>query len=227
MERTIDEKLFFKMMRFSHHMKRNMLHTPELPHGRGPQAPGMRGPCGGPHGPEMRGPNGPEMRGPQGLHGPEMRGPQGPQPGMRGPQPGMHGPGRACPQMPGAHGGPHMDPFKRQAFAQARLLSVLTEHEGGVRQKVLAEAMRINPSSTSELISKLESEGYVARTVDPDDKRATLIALTEVGRARAYELEDEKNEKFAKVFEPLTEKEKEQLLKLLEKLVPTPERPTE
>ena len=114
-----------------------------------------------------------------------------------------------------------------QAFAQARLLSLLTEYENGIRQKVLADEMRINPSSTSELISKLESEGYVARTVDPDDKRATLIALTEVGRARAYEMEDERNEKFAKVFEPLTAKEKEQLLKLLEKLVPTPERPTE
>ena len=117
--------------------------------------------------------------------------------------------------------------MRKQAFAQARLLSLLAEKESGVRQKVLAEEMRINPSSTSELISKLEGEGYVVRTVDPDDKRATLIELTEVGRARAYELEDERNEKFANVFEPLTAKEKEQLLKLLEKLVPTPVRPAE
>ena len=171
MERTIDERLFFKMMRFSHQIKRDMMRP--RPHG--------------PHGPEMRGPHGPCGHGPHGPH----------------------------------------DPKRMQAFAQARLLSLLTEYENGIRQKVLADEMRINPSSTSELISKLESEGYVARTVDPDDKRATLIALTEVGRARAYEMEDERNEKFAKVFEPLTAKEKEQLLKLLEKLVPTPERPTE
>ena len=100
---------------------------------------------------------------------------------------------------------------------------MILDYEDGVRQKVLAEEMRSNPSSTSELISKLESEGYVARTVDPDDKRATLISLTEVGRARAYELEDERNERFANVFGALTEKEKEQLLKLLEKIMPTPE----
>ena len=87
--------------------------------------------------------------------------------------------------------------------------------------------MRINPSSVSELISKLESEGYVVRTVDPDDKRATLITLTEVGRARAYELEDERNERFEKFFEPLTEEEKEQLLALMEKLMPAPQRENE
>lgn len=198
MERTIDERLFFKMMRFSHQIKRDMMR----PRPHGPHGPEMRGP----HGPCGHGPKGPGMQGPCGMHAEGPRGPHGP-----------HGP----------HGhGPH-DPKRMQAFAQARLLSLLTEYENGVRQKVLAEEMRINPSSTSELISKLESEGYVARTVDPDDKRATLIALTEVGRARAYEMEDERNEKFAKVFEPLTAKEKEQLLKLLEKLVPTPERPTE
>ena len=188
MERPVEERLFFKMMHFSHMMRRNM---EEKKHG----------PCGGPHGGPCSDPHG----GP-GMHGPGM--------------PGQHG--------PGMHGhGPGMDPMRKKAFAQARLLSLLAEKEGGVRQKVLAEEMRINPSSTTELINKLESEGYVARTVDPDDKRATLIALTEVGRARAYELEDERHEKFAKVFEPLTDKEREQLLKLLEKLVPTPVRPAE
>ena len=188
MERTTEERLFFKLMHFSHMMRRNMMERKQ----------GEKH-CGGPG-----------MRGHGHCHGPGM-GPHAP---------GMHA--------HGMHGhGPHMDPMRKQAFAQARLLSLLAEKEVGVRQKALAEEMRINPSSTSELISKLEGEGYVARTVDPDDKRATLIQLTEVGRARAYELEDERHEKFAKVFEPLTDKEREQLLKLLEKLVPTPVRPAE
>ena len=121
------------------------------------------------------------------------------------------------------HGPGMKGPEKMRAFAQARLLSLLLEYEDGVRQKVLAEEMRINPSSTSELISKLEAEGYAVRTVDPDDKRATLIKLTEVGRARAYELEDERAERFGKFFVNLTDKEKEQLLKLLEKITEIPE----
>ena len=209
MERTVEERLFFKMMHFSHMVRRNMMEKKHGPCGghemSGPHTHG-HGPCGG-H--EMSGPH---------THG---RGPCG--------GPGMHGHGMHTggPHGPIMHGHGMRRAMRKQAFAQARLLSLLAEKEGGVRQKVLAEEMRINPSSTSELISKLESEGYVARSVDPDDKRATLIELTEVGRARAYELEDERHEKFASVFEPLTAEEKEQLLKLLEKLVPTPVRPAE
>ena len=67
-------------------------------------------------------------------------------------------------------------------------------------------------------MSKLENDGYAERKVDPDDKRATLITLTELGAARAAELADEKNERFSKAFTALTDEEKDQLLKLLEKL---------
>lgn len=104
-----------------------------------------------------------------------------------------------------------------RAFAQERLLRTLASYEEGIHQKELVESMKINPSSVSELISKLEGEGYVTRTVDPQDKRATLITLTEVGRARAYELEDERNERFSTLFAGLSEEEKEQLVNLLEK----------
>ncbi len=76
----------------------------------------------------------------------------------------------------------------------------------------------MNPSSMSEMISKLEHDGYVKRTVDPSDKRATLITLTELGEARAAELSDERNERFSRLFANLTEEEKEQLVTLLEKL---------
>ena len=189
---SIEEKLFFNIMRMPHVLKRNMAEGPmhEGPgHGPGPR-------CG--HG-------GPEGPGPRCGH----RGPEGP--GPRHGHEGPHGPGHGL--MRGMH---H---HKMRAFAQARLLSALMDHEEGVRQKVLAEEMRVNPSSMSELIGKLEAEGYAVRTVDPEDKRATLITLTEVGKARAYELEDERQERFAKPFARLTEKEKEQLLSLLEKLV--------
>lgn len=201
MEMRIEEKLFFKMMLFNKIMK----------HGMMPGHHGEPGPHGphfehGPHGPFGR-PEGPCPIGP-GPHGPHEMGP-------------MHG---HCdrPEGHGPHGHHGPGPEKMRGFAQARLLSLMLDHENGVRQKVLAEEMNINPSSTSELIGKLESEGYVVRTVDPDDKRATLITLTEVGKARAYELEDERAEKFEKIFEPLTADEKEQLLAILDKLLPMP-----
>lgn len=104
------------------------------------------------------------------------------------------------------------------AFARERLLSIISRYENGVRQKELTGELKINPSSVSEFISKLENDGYVERKADPNDGRATLIMLTESGRVRAAGLEVERREKLAGVFEPLTQEEKEQLIGLLEKL---------
>ena len=109
-------------------------------------------------------------------------------------------------------------PFPRPFFVRERLLIIADSYDGGVRQKTLAEELDISPAAVSELISKLEKDGFVVREVDPGDKRATLIKLTELGAARAAELSDERNDRFAKAFTALTEKEKDQLLKLLEKI---------
>ena len=109
-------------------------------------------------------------------------------------------------------------PFPRPFFVRERLLIVAESYDGGVRQKDLVEELDISPAAVSELVSKLEKDEYVTREVDQSDKRATLIKLTDLGKARAAELADERNERFSKAFTALTDKEKEQLLKLLEKL---------
>ena len=121
-------------------------------------------------------------------------------------------------------GMPHRHhPQGMRPFAQERVMEELLKYEEGARQKELAEAMRINPSSMSELIEKLRADGYVERTVDPEDRRATRITLTELGRARAYETSDERAEKIRPVFAGLTEEEKQELLRLLRKLTASSE----
>ena len=109
-------------------------------------------------------------------------------------------------------------PFPRPFFVRERLLVIADSYDGGVRQKTLVDELDISPAAVSELVTKLEKDKYVSREVDPDDKRATLIKLTDLGKARAAELADERNERFSKAFTALTDKEKDQLLKLLEKL---------
>ena len=187
-EKSIDEKLFERLMRLPREMRRMMMKGHAAAAGAAAFPPGF----GGPHGrfgrcPEGRPPFGPEGRPPFGPDGPK------------------HGP-----MMPGRR--------KMKIFMRERLLTVIAGYENGVRQKELTEAAHVNPSTMSELISKLVRDGYVVRTVDPTDKRATLITLTDVGRARAYELEDERNERFAGLFSALTEEEKIKLLELLDKL---------
>lgn len=160
---------------------------------------------------------------------------------------GPHPEGPAFPCGPGCPPGrPPRRPHGHRSpvLARERILTLLLEHEAsrdnaaetagpaderaaaekeetvgaGLRQKQLTEEMRINASTMSEFIGHLETDGFVERNIDPSDKRATLITLTEKGRARACELQDERKEKLDQLFSPLTEEEQKELFRLLNKL---------
>ena len=145
--------------------------------------------------------------------------------------PGM-GPAPVHPGAPGPMGKPPVPPMgkppvppfgkpgmPKPPLSREHLLVIISQYPDGVRQKVVADKVGINQSSASELINKLEATGYIERTIDPDDKRATLLFLTEKGKARAAEVEDERNEIFKDIFSVLTEEEKETLSGILDKLL--------
>jgi DNA-binding MarR family transcriptional regulator len=57
--------------------------------------------------------------------------------------------------------------------------------EGGCRLTELAERAHMTKQSVGEFASDLEQLGYLERVPDPDDGRAKIIRLTDLGR-RAY-----------------------------------------
>lgn len=65
--------------------------------------------------------------------------------------------------------------------AQWRALSIL-EREGGMRLGALASAARTTQPGMTRLVGTLERAGLVARSADPDDSRAILVAATPAGR---------------------------------------------
>ncbi|MBR4165994.1 MAG: MarR family transcriptional regulator [Lachnospiraceae bacterium] len=133
-------------------------------------------------------------------------GPYGPGCRQGGPR-HMPMPGMPVPQMP------------RPMLGRERLLVLIGKSEGGVRQKDLLEKVHIGAPAMSELINKLEDDGYIVRTVDPADRRATLLSLTEKGAARAAEVEDERALRFKSAFAALSDEEKEALSAILDKLL--------
>src|SRR5271157_4453641 len=64
--------------------------------------------------------------------------------------------------------------------AHLRALRMLKRH-GTVRLSVLSDHLHIAPRSTTEVVDALESRGLVRRRADPDDRRATLVEVTEQG----------------------------------------------
>jgi DNA-binding MarR family transcriptional regulator len=109
---------------------------------------------------------------------------------------------------------------RRPPLAREHILFLISSFEGGVHQKELIERMHVNPSSMSEFIGKLEEDGYLKREVDPEDKRATLLSLSELGYARISELQDERSDRLNQLFGNLSQEEKEQLSLLLAKILP-------
>ena len=105
-----------------------------------------------------------------------------------------------------------------RGLSRERILEVLLNHEEGMRQKDIGEVLGVNPSAISEMISRLTEDGYLKRTVDPDDRRATRVTLTELGYARACEVADERSRQMGELFKNLTRQEKEELLRLLQKI---------
>jgi DNA-binding MarR family transcriptional regulator len=68
-------------------------------------------------------------------------------------------------------------------------LDVVAWHPEGLRLTDLAERMGVSKASASAMASKLEARGYLERTPDPEDKRASLIRPT----PRTTALEGEEN----------------------------------
>ena len=129
----------------------------------------------------------------------------------------FHGEGRPPFPPPGCDrrpGGPMGHGMNRE-----RMLVIISDHPEGIRQKALAEAAGINASSTSEVVSRLEDDGYLIRTIDENDKRATVLKLTEMGAVRAEEIRTEREAFLDDFFSKLTEEEKQTLSDLLDKLM--------
>lgn len=69
-------------------------------------------------------------------------------------------------------------------IAQSFILFSLLENEG-MNAKSLAEQLDIDSSAITGLIDRMEKEGLVERRIDPSDRRAFCISLTEEGRKLA------------------------------------------
>lgn len=150
-----------------------------------------------------------------GMHGGKHGRMHGMHPGMTPPPaPGM------MPAGPGAHHGHGCRPHGPGTFPRERVLLVLLDaDDGGLRQKDIAERLGIHAPALTEQIDRLEEDRYLERCANPDDKRSTLVKLTEKGRARAYEVADARQERAAAYCAALTEEEKDTLIALLDKLL--------
>ena len=73
------------------------------------------------------------------------------------------------------------------SLAQFRALVVIDE--GGERASWLADRLALAKPTVTSIVDGLVERGYVKRSADCDDRRATKITLTAAGRKALYDAE--------------------------------------
>jgi DNA-binding MarR family transcriptional regulator len=104
--------------------------------------------------------------------------------------------------------------------SQVSALSTL-EDFGAMRISTIASYESLGAPAATRVVASLEELGLVLRTSDPDDKRASLIELTDLGRSTLSELWRKRTLDIDTMLERLTPKERatiEAALPALEKI---------
>jgi DNA-binding MarR family transcriptional regulator len=74
------------------------------------------------------------------------------------------------------------------------LITLFNAPGGRLRMTELAERVVLTPSGVTHLVTRLERDGLVSRSVDEDDRRSFFAALTRDGRRRLRESRPTHNE---------------------------------
>lgn len=100
-----------------------------------------------------------------------------------------------------------------------RLLRVLARAGEPQRQATLAALLDVVPRSVTSLVDDLEAAGLVRRDPDPTDRRATLVAVTDEGRAVLAAADEQRRRHAEHLLARLEPDERAELLRLLHVLV--------
>ena len=112
--------------------------------------------------------------------------------------------------------GHHLYVRSGRSAGQGRILAILLERSS-MTQKELQDILRIKPGSMSEILAKMEEKGLIRRQKDTEDRRKSVLELTEYGRDEA--LLQERQGDGSPTFGALSEEEQEELKKMLWKLL--------
>jgi DNA-binding MarR family transcriptional regulator len=102
--------------------------------------------------------------------------------------------------------------------AQERALRLIARDEEPPRMTELADRLGIVPRSLTTVIDALEQAGLVRREIDPRNRRAILLHLTDQGTAVRDDLREARRRAAEDLFAPLSETDRAMLGGLLARL---------
>jgi DNA-binding MarR family transcriptional regulator len=100
----------------------------------------------------------------------------------------------------------------------AFILLKTVAHLGPLRLSTLAAELDLDASTVSRHVKSLEDRGLLQRTVDPDDRRAFQVALSEEGAARIEAGAQRRRELIGSLLADWSDQDRDDLRRLLHQL---------
>ncbi|MDO7908306.1 MarR family transcriptional regulator [Paenibacillus sp. JX-17] len=97
------------------------------------------------------------------------------------------------------------------------LLRQLEEY-GPARIRTLADEFKLDISTLSRQTALLESRGWIERTPDPDDRRASLLQISPAGRDMLFSDQRKRIRRYQEMLAEWTPEEREVFARLLSRL---------
>ena len=101
--------------------------------------------------------------------------------------------------------------------AHLRALRMLNRH-GSMRLSAISDRLQIAPRTATEVVDALQARDLVLRRADPDDRRATLVEVTEHGSDVLAEIRATRGPEAGRVFARLSAADRAELASILGKL---------
>src|SRR3546814_2878923 len=83
----------------------------------------------------------------------------------------------------------------------------------------IAVVLRVDRSSATRAVDRLEAAGLVARRADPDDARGIVVAATQAGRALLGRVRDRATAMLAEVLATFSTEDRDRLAELMERQI--------
>lgn len=103
--------------------------------------------------------------------------------------------------------------------AQLDALEILAGTPGGLRMSEFAEALRVDPSTATRAVGRLEREGLADRRVDEADGRVVIADATTTGRRLVERTTQRRALGMERLLEPFDAVERERFAEYLERFV--------